>query len=307
MKRSISALLGTIAERLESIRKVLDNLVSTIDAAQHRETEAGQRDNIAIAEQTRLANTTERKRSAEQKKNLCVQWVIGSGTWAAVIAACIYAGIAANQLTVMQNSADAARRQLEITDRAWVKVEVAPNFDIPKNSFIGQSLTFDANDVGHLSRKIILHNIGHSVANDVMIRDSTVAMSIWNHDFWFPIKVRDELCKSEISETDAQGNKRPSFIIFPQDSTKTYEISTFETKNLPDSPQDATLQRGKPIALYLVGCVDYRYGQSSVYHRTGFIFQVYGGPNHDGIQIKMPTPVKELTLDSFYLGGDYAY
>jgi hypothetical protein len=131
MKPDVNALLATISERLEAIQKVLADLAGSVSTTAEGDAETRQRNTETISEQVRLTNAAERKRSTEYKKNLCVQWVIGLGTWAAVMAASVYAGIAANQLTQMRRATHAAETAANIADqsmrvdqRAWMTVSV---------------------------------------------------------------------------------------------------------------------------------------------------------------------------------------
>lgn len=203
-------------------------------------------------------------------------------------------------------------RQLALTDRAWIRVEVAPNVDIPQNSLIGGPLTFDANGRGSLSLKIILHNIGRSVATDARVRDAIVvgvAADPSVNNVWLPVDTQRKFCaSSNAPPSTILGRPSPSYTVFPGDTTETYEFSTFETVNIPDvlSRFNSNLKWGKPIVLFLVGCVDYRYGVSKQMHQTGFVFEVYGDSKHQSIQVGMPTPVIGVTFEKFFLGGEYA-
>jgi hypothetical protein len=66
---------------------------------------------------------------AEAERQYRAQNSIKNATWCAFLAAIVYAGIAAYQASEMrkatkaaQESADAATKQLEMIDRAWIKV-----------------------------------------------------------------------------------------------------------------------------------------------------------------------------------------
>ena len=215
--------------------------------------------------------------------------------------------IAAQQAQASVTAAQAQQRQLEITDRAWIQVEVAPNTDLPANSLVGGPLTFDDDGTGHLSRTIILHNIGHSVATDVQIRDATVVQPEYaTLDPWLPVNEQRALCRSKKYAPYFAGRRRPNYTVFPNSDTKSYELSTFQTKDIPDAPRELHLRLGKPVTLYLIGCVDYRYGLSSQLHQTGFVLEVFGGPDRQGIQTKMIVQPEKLTFLPCYLGGDYA-
>jgi hypothetical protein len=145
--------LATIINRLEEIKQVADDCKNTITATDKRKEQQWQRDTETKAEQLRLANATERKRSTEQKKNLCAQWVIGIGTWGAVMAASIYAGIAAYQLREMKTVATVATKQLELSERPWVYGTISLN----------GPLTFDEGGA-EIPLMVSLRNSGNSPA-----------------------------------------------------------------------------------------------------------------------------------------------
>ena len=193
-------------------------------------------------------------------------------------------------------------QQLEITDRAWLRVEVSGNRDLPPNAIFPTTLSFDTNGRGNLGRTVILHNVGRSVATHVRIRDTTVVGDPESAvDIKLPLRRQQEFCARPLSPNAS------SFTIFPDVPFKSYEASVFETKAIPDPPEITRLQRGKPVALYLVGCVDYVYGSAGTKHETGFALEVFGGTNHEGIQIKGSYSPESLTFLPFFLGGDYAY
>lgn len=116
MRPDTNALLGAIVERLETIQKVLHNLSAAVDAAAKTDEEARQDNGETISHQVRLANAAEKKRSAEHKQNLCIQRVIGAGTWAAVIAASVYAFVAMSQLSIDRTS-------MQVGQRAYVSFQ----------------------------------------------------------------------------------------------------------------------------------------------------------------------------------------
>ncbi len=118
--------ITALVEKIEAIKQVADNYVSVITATRKREEQQRQCETEAETKKLRLAHAIERQRRAEQKQNLCIQWVIGMGTWVAVIAACVYAAIAATQVKD-------ARTQFRKDQRPWIRVNLNPNLVIPVN------------------------------------------------------------------------------------------------------------------------------------------------------------------------------
>ncbi len=217
------------------------------------------------------------------------------------------------QLTIAEKQARAAigstlaqQRQVEITDRAWIQVEVTGLKDIPPNALIGGGIRFGEDGQGQIGYAVVLRNFGRAVATDIRVREATITMpTVAVENIWLPVDVQKGLCTS--SPKSVKEVRQPAFTVFPGSSEVTYQSSSFETKNIPDRPEFATLKNGKPVGLYLVGCVDYRYGLSPKIHQTGFVFEVYGGPGHQTVQTKMTISADEIRFEPFFLGGAYAY
>jgi hypothetical protein len=250
----------------------------------------------------------EMKRSGDIATNQLWQ-AIGNMNWMARAAdGSVHQAQEALRATLVESDRENRRvvssmqQQIEITDRAWLRVEVTGNRDLPPNAILPTTLSFDTNGTGNLGRTIILNNVGRSVATKVHIRDTTVVANPMNAaDITLPITRQKEFCAAPPSPNAV------SYTVFPGVPFKSYEASTFDTKDVPDPPGIDRLQRGRPVALYLVGCVDYRYGSTSTKHETGFALEVFGGTAHQGIQIKASFPPEALTFLPFFLGGDYAY
>jgi len=67
------------------------------------------------------------------------------------------------------------QKQLELTDRPWVKINVTANTDWVPGAIIGGPLMFDRDGRGSLTAKIVLENIGKSVANHAYVREQPFA------------------------------------------------------------------------------------------------------------------------------------
>ena len=65
-------------------------------------------------------------------------------------------------------------------------------------------------------------------------------------------------------------------------------------------------ENGKPVALIVVGCVDYQYASSTNRHRTGFIQVAYVdkvGVTEAGSNLVLD----QLLFKPAFAGGEYAY
>lgn len=87
--------LTSIGQRLEAIEKVASDYADTISA---RDEAAREKEQVNAKARTHFLHDTEKKRGEEHEAQQTIQKWIAYGTWAAVVAACIYAGIAYHQL-----------------------------------------------------------------------------------------------------------------------------------------------------------------------------------------------------------------
>src|ERR1700722_15575704 len=97
---------------LESIPNEFNNLTSAIRAATERKSDQDDRE-IRVRAEVRFTEPAERERRAEQEKQTSIQCWIARGTWAAFIAASIYAAISLLQWREMQT-------QTVEANRAWI-------------------------------------------------------------------------------------------------------------------------------------------------------------------------------------------
>lgn len=297
--------LDEIVNRLEALQQLANDYRDSLSDRERRERETAQRNAEAIAEQTRLAHAIERKRSAEHKQNLRAQRIIGFGTWAAVVAACIYAGVAADQLSETRKQVSIVRNQLEVTDRPRVKIEITACTVCGDRDIRGGPLTFDKTGRGSLTFRAIFKNIGNSVADNVTLRYRPTPIGAFNS----PVNESTTLVEEQ-KRLCSESNEEKGFNIgsvFPQDThPEVFGPAGFDTSNVPDSPPDLALKNGKAIDLFVVGCVDYEWATSSKPHQTGFIYSVTEiNPPH-GIQTLMTIPVDRLSFEAYGFGGQYA-
>jgi hypothetical protein len=109
--------LSALCEQLKSIQKSLDNLASAIRATTERNSDRTDRE-IKVRAEVRLTEAEERQRRAEQEKQTSIQCWIARGTWAAFIAAVIYAGISCAQWNELRTQTAAS----VISETGWLEI-----------------------------------------------------------------------------------------------------------------------------------------------------------------------------------------
>jgi hypothetical protein len=195
-------------------------------------------------------------------------------------------------------AASTSAKQLEATDRPWVKVELSP----PNvQTAAPRDLVFDDEGTGAMTIEISLINIGRSIANHVSVRVEAFAISP-SDDARVIIKARQrDLCGTPDTAIAIQ------HAIFPQDAAQDFNYVGFRTREI-QAPNWFTTHytRGKAVFAFIYGCVDYR-SVSPATHQTGFVFQIYAGEGAT-LQAGNTIPWNHLTFrreESFE--GNYAY
>lgn len=212
---------------------------------------------------------------------------------AAIYSAWIFQG----QLSLMKDA-----------DRPWIKVKVTANTDYVPGSIIGGPLSFDQEGRGSVTSKISLENIGRSVAVHVYVRAKMVAIGISADQLGIPIEEQRKLCDGLNTYDIQQHALDPRYTIFPNDTEVEFQRLGFETSQIEMRPEDRDLKNGKPVEVFLVGCVDYGYSSgASSPRQTGFIYQMLGKNPRHGIQTLMTFSVDQLSFEPYVFGGQYAY
>ncbi len=156
-----------------------------------------------------------------------------------------------------KSAADTAARQLEMTDRPWITIDVV----------ITSALNYDSKGV-RMNFSFVPKNIGHSPAQNVLIIPELV-----------PVFMGDDVreIQKKICDSVPQINSAfPKYVLFPEEpfsepfgldisaeAIKAHWGKLPPGKGLPD-----------PIPIGIVGCVDYTYETSSRHHQTGFAFDI---------------------------------
>ena len=213
-----------------------------------------------------------------------------------VVAAISAAVFTLRTLHQVQEQIGIMQKQLEQSDRAWIKVEVDPLMGAP-NSLIPTSLFFDRDGVGHLGVHTALNNIGKSVASHVQVRIDALATSLTEY-FRTPVEEQKALC----DKPPQPGSIDAATTIFPGDKDEGQWALSFQTRSVPATIPGMSL--GKAITVVVYGCVDYDFANAMKMHQTGFLYEVrIVSPEH-GIQVGLPpTPNSRLTFVLHVLGA----
>jgi hypothetical protein len=208
----------------------------------------------------------ERERSRYDRSNNHLQrWLVG-GTFLGFIVAAVYAGLTYRMFRQMQTQTDTAHRQLEATERPWVKIDFK----------IGvQGLTFDAGGFS-LPLEAVFNNIGHSTATSAFAA-TKMFLASGNAIFTEPIKRQHDLCdplRKLPVRTEKMGDMMLTIFPSDADASMTYGQGVGQpeldaTPNFEPPPPG-----GKRIVPIIVGCVDYQYDASDRHHQTRFIYEV---------------------------------
>jgi hypothetical protein len=237
----------------------------------------------------------QQEQNAENRKNRTIaKWAV-AGAW-------IYAGIAAFQFCEMRAANDLIQKQLEATDRPWIKVVGA----VPNHPLIfhgAGSISAHGDDFVNLGIKVIIQNVGRSVALNVIIRSDVIFVSMIQgadkNPFTYPVKMQKALCSKE----PAAGLP---INLFPGDDNRD---QTGDDHDVPISgnsftiPDDPSVARMKPM---FIGCVDYTIGVSGKIHQSGFIYELQERENTRMLIVDNDVAISDLAMEPFAFGGFFA-
>jgi hypothetical protein len=239
---------------------------------------------------------------------------ISFGTFLAVV---IYAAIARNQWQEMTRatleatkSSETARKQLELSERPWLKV-----------SFTVQPPGITFKD-GGMQLNIVprIENIGHSVANGVVSPMKVILADDANTMFKEPLRRQKELCDEIASKPIARRQESMEAVIFPNDFDASVgyglSLSRADVEAAKDERIGVNLAGPKLLVPIIYGCVDYVYDTSERHHQTQFILELQQ-TNRVGtvpmripmiaIRAGQPVDASNVVIMKYPFGGFYAY
>jgi hypothetical protein len=257
---------------------------------------------VSVAEISFSKEVTDRY-YIDQKKSHTLQW---STFWLGVLT-CLtltfYAWVTfrqwrtmRDQAALMQDQLGVFNKQLEATDRPWLKVDVQAPQSFRRT---GDSLS--------LVLVITIKNVGKSVATNIET-PFRIYPQAWGTDvFQEPIKQQADLCKGRL----ASGQNPSRLALFPDEQVTEGASGTFALSEAIEIskrtfPKELKYQGALPI---IVGCVDYQFVTSPRHHQTGFIYQLIefkpafpnAGLFWDLAHMEIPT--NEFRLERNFFGG----
>jgi hypothetical protein len=200
--------------------------------------------------------------------------------------------------------AGTASRQLEATDRPWIKI-IGAVANHPVIYHTAAGITTHGNDFVNLGIKVIVQNVGKSAALDVVTRADVIFVSMSNgapnNPFTYPVTMQKALCSKP-------ANVGLPINLFPgednrEQSGDDHDIPTSgKTFTIPQDPD--RLPRLMP---YFVGCVDYKIGVSGKVHQSGFIYSVEqaipGYANRGLLILGSDIAITDIRMERFAFGG----
>jgi hypothetical protein len=280
--------LASIVDRLSSIQQIFEHLVGAEEKERKRQQER-EKIPLEITGTFRLPEAIETKRSTDQKRYHTTQKVIAVATWAAFLAATIYAGIAAKQLKQMrvateaaQKSADAAKSAADTANTALVnsqksfEIDQRPNMVADTPVFSGNGLSPDK----AIQANITFKNIGRTPG-----RKYAMNVNLLRFDPGKGAKGRNKLIRFLIASFGTLKSKNAS----ARKELEKYGIeqdiapnATVFTTNPSDGPNSAIIpiqefpkiETGE-ISLFYVGVVTYSDAFQGSY-QTEFCYVYFG-------------------------------
>jgi hypothetical protein len=209
---------------------------------------------------------------------------IAAWTRIVAVATTVYMIFTGLQFCAVNRQASLMQKQLEVTDRPWLSVDVATE----------DPLVF-RKDAAFLSVKYTVRNVGRSVANKAMVISDI-----------FIGKLGEDIPAKAIERQRHICEYLPLTItthtVFPGDVFIDRQLIA---AGRPEMEHGREGNNYLPFFL-IIGCVDYWFGDQPTRHRTNFIYEV-NGPDRHSIQIGQDVPADGLIFVKFYSGGDSAY
>lgn len=247
LRRELTAIRTRIEELRDAVHENAKAICATKEAQRQKETK-GEPINAIISYDDKAIGDTKKQQDTQKS--------IKNATWAAVIAAAIYAGISILIWCEMRIQTARNAEQFDEGMRPWVKAEL-----------LAGPITFD--DMGaKVSVSIKLTNVGHSPALNTYVPRPTILnqQAIANVNL-----IQRGLCAPY--ETPDPLNDSLGQIIFAGDATtKEFEDLRIESKDLPSDT----------VLPWVIGCVVYKIGYSGQHRQTDFFYYFRGVSSSGG-------------------------
>jgi hypothetical protein len=313
LTRQLLLVLTKIKDAFDKHNTTTDRIQKNAEQQTQIQRETSEKVLAAYNESERNRNVSEKRQYDVQNSNRYAAWLSAIATFGAVFAATWYACITRDMWKQVQKQTETAQRQLEQSERAWLKV-----------SFVVQppGITFQ-NGGMQLNITPRIENIGNSVATDV-----TTPMKIFLADdadmmFKQPLKRQKELCDGLAKQPVIHNQAWMAVVIFPHDNDSSVGSGLGLSKAEVDAAKDerigvkgANMIGPKLLVPIVYGCIDYLYDTSDRHHQTQFILEVQQTNRTSTVPRRIPMiairegePVdaSNVVITKYPFGGFYAY
>lgn len=253
-------LLKRLLKSVEAIKSGIDRL--------HRESKNTDDSSNEVRAEIHFDEATTKAAEIEQNRAYLNQRSIRNAAWAtfvaatlAFIAAAIYAHIADEQTSQMrqataaaQKSADAAVKQLEVSERPWIQLDLV----------LSEPLKFDDWGLQAILR-IVTKNTGNSAAGSVLMASKMYVNTGWPTVQVIPM--RDKLC-DDLKESVAKPHSGAIEVMFPG----TYPVVTSPRLGVPKADVEKVIQLAGPTGVMplILTCAVYRSTFNDTYHESAY-------------------------------------
>jgi hypothetical protein len=293
--------LKRLLKSVEAIKSGIDRLHSDSEKKTN-DTPTKVRAEIHFDEDTIKTAGIEQNRSYLNQRSIRnAAWATFIATLLAFIAAAIYAGIAAHQASLMrqatsaaQRSADAAVKQLEVSERPWIQLDLS----------LGEPLKFDEGGL-HSLLKIVLKNTGHSAAASVLMTSEMYVKPGWPDVEM--VQLREKLCE-QLKESATHPFSGAVDVMFPG----TYPVGELRRLGVTKSDVENTakLAGNTRLVPLVLTCVVYRSTFNDTFHESAYSSYVGFFDPHQGngivtsikIEPNMSINLDHLNLQTVFHG-----
>ena len=202
-----------------------------------------------------------------------------------------------NQQVVISNrQAAIAARQLDLTDRPWIKASIE----------LGGPFRQQQDSV-NLPLVLTLENIGRSVASGIFVEFSIIPNPWGEELFTLPLEEQRQLCERAIS----RNARSRTLALFPNESNQGTMSGGIYRRQMEAVAKTFPPELGyAPVMPVVVGCVDYQFGASREHHQTMFLYtvdrQTSGPPGPFDVAHMHETPLAAMRLQKWFFGGNDA-
>jgi hypothetical protein len=287
IKKSCEESRNALIDIKDAIRKNAEATEKSAEA----EKEQSQANALVISAINKPQSQLHEYRAREETQEV-LGWIKLAVEVAMLFVVAAYATVSALQLIEMKKTTDTASRQLEMTERPWIRGTAIPSFDmIAKDGYFSWAVS-----VG-------VENLGQSVATDIFPRTELIAPG---GDFIDgPRKRAKQLCEDAARRAMIVKSDRTLWdsSLFPRDQTSYPQNVILDKGDVDKAVLNGGAGIGKSVSMMLVGCIVYDYPTSLRWHETGFVYTIIRNddenipkPSRIFFPIDKPIPKDKLSL-----------